>query len=153
MSALPISEILYRQMQESDLDQVIAIESSIYEFPWSEVNFLDSMYAGHHCWLLALEREIAGYGVMMLGAKEAHLLNLSVAGEWQRQGLGRNLLKHFLALSRALYAEIMMLEVRPSNLAAQILYEDFGFQRIGFRRDYYPARHGREDAVVMNLKL
>ncbi|MGH8773525.1 MAG: ribosomal protein S18-alanine N-acetyltransferase [Burkholderiales bacterium] len=153
MSALPLPEILYRPMLGDDLDIVLAIENSIYDYPWSEGNFQDSLDAGHHCWILEIKHEIAGYGVMMLGAREAHLLNLSVAGEWQRQGLGRSLLKHFVSLARALYAEIMILEVRPSNSKAQALYEDFGFGRIGIRRGYYPAGDGREDAMVMNLKL
>jgi ribosomal-protein-alanine N-acetyltransferase len=153
MSALPLPEIRYRPMRGDDLEIVLAIENSIYEYPWSEGNFVDSMDAGHHCWILELQHEIAGYGVMMLGAREAHLLNLSVAGEWRRQGLGRHLLKHFISLATALYAEIMILEVRPSNTSAQALYESFGFQRVGIRRGYYPAGNGREDAVVMNLKL
>ena len=153
MSALPLPHILYRPMRKPDLDIVLAIENSIYEYPWSEDNFLDSLHAGHQCWILELRSEIAGYGVMALGASEAHLLNLSIAHESQRRGLGRSLLKHFVSLARALYAEVILLEVRPSNRAAQALYEDFGFQLIGARRSYYPARDGREDAFVMNLKL
>ncbi|MGH8728638.1 MAG: ribosomal protein S18-alanine N-acetyltransferase [Burkholderiales bacterium] len=143
----------YRPMRGDDLDTILAIEESIYEYPWSEVNFEDSLHAGHQCWILELEQEIAGYGVMALGAREAHLLNLSIAGERHRQGLGRELLKHFVSLARALYAEIMILEVRFSNTSAQALYVNFGFTRIGLRRGYYPAGEGREDAVVMNLQL
>ena len=153
MSALPVPQIFYRTMREPDIDVVVAIENTIYDYPWSEANFLDSLHAGHHCWILELKSEIAGYGVMMLGASEAHLLNLSIARETQRQGMGTCLLRHFIALARALYAEIMILEVRPSNLAAQALYERFGFQQIGIRRNYYPAAVGREDALVLNLKL
>lgn len=153
MSALPVPRVLYRPMNEPDLDIVLAIENNIYEYPWSEGNFLDSLYSGHQCWIVEVQTETVGYGVMMLGASEAHLLNLSIAHESQRRGLGRSLLKHFVSLARAFYAEVMILEVRPSNLGAQALYENFGFQTIGVRRGYYPARRGHEDAVVMNLKL
>jgi ribosomal-protein-alanine N-acetyltransferase len=153
MSALPVPQIFYRTMRASDLDVVVTIENAIYEYPWSEANFLDSLHAGHHCWILELKNDVAGYGVMMLGASEAHLLNLSIAREAQRQGLGARLLRHFIALARALYADVMILEVRPSNLPAQALYEAFGFQQIGIRGNYYPAAAGREDALVLNLKL
>jgi ribosomal-protein-alanine N-acetyltransferase len=47
----------------------------------------------------------------------------------------------------------MLLEVRPSNFAAQQMYERYGFVRIGTRRGYYPARDGREDAIVMRVAL
>jgi ribosomal-protein-alanine N-acetyltransferase len=153
MSALPAPQLFYRVMQEADLDAVVAIENEIYEYPWSDGNFLDSLHAGHHCWILELKQDLVGYGVMMTGASEAHLLNLSIARELQRQGLGRRLLKHFIALARALYAEVMILEVRPSNHAALALYERFGFEKIGIRRAYYPCSTGREDALVLSLKL
>ena len=53
----------------------------------------------------------------------------------------------------ALGADIMFLEVRPSNVQAVALYLDEGFCEVGTRRGYYPAAIGREDALVMRLPL
>jgi ribosomal-protein-alanine N-acetyltransferase len=50
-------------------------------------------------------------------------------------------------------AQIVYLEVRPSNLAARHLYRKMGFQQIAIRPEYYPATHGREDALFLGLTL
>ena len=79
---------------------------------------------------------------------EAHLLNICVEPGWQGHGLGRRLLRRMLRIARERDADTMFLEVRVSNKAAQGLYEAEGFAEVGRRRDYYPARYGREDAIV-----
>jgi ribosomal-protein-alanine N-acetyltransferase len=89
----------------------------------------------------------------MMGVDEAHLLNLSVAAAWQRRGLGRQLLQHFIELARSYEARSLFLEVRPSNQAARALYADMGFRPVSVRRGYYPADSGREDAILMVLEL
>ena len=96
---------------------------------------------------------IAGYGILSVGAGEAHVLNLCVAAVWRSQGLGRYLLRRLLDIARWNGAERVFLEVRPSNPLAKTLYESAGFAEIGRRPRYYPARDGREDAIVMALDL
>ena len=143
----------YRRMTAGDLDTVLAIETRIYPHPWTRGNFSDSLAAGYHCLIMEIGGEIIGYSVVMIAAGEAHLLNLSIAAGWQRRGLGRELLSQVLNLVRDERAKRILLEVRQSNTAAQALYENSGFSRIAVRRDYYPARSGREDAAVMELEL
>ena len=94
-----------------------------------------------------------GYFVLLIAAGEAHLLNLSVAGAHQRHGHGRALLSEIVRVARAQGAHQVFLEVRPSNRAAQALYRRFGFRPVATRRSYYPARDGREDALVLTLAL
>jgi ribosomal-protein-alanine N-acetyltransferase len=89
----------------------------------------------------------------MIGVREAHLLNLSVATAWQRRGLGRMLLEHFVHVARSSDAAKLFLEVRPSNSAARRLYVEFGFREITVRRGYYPLGRGREDAILMGIAL
>jgi len=79
-------------MQLEDVGRVVEIERQIYQFPWSPGNFTDSLHAGYNCWINQQSAEITGYGVMMLAAGEAHLLNLGIATEWQGRGLGREAL-------------------------------------------------------------
>ena len=143
----------YRRMAARDLGTVVAIEEAIYPHPWTPGNFSDSLAAGYHCWIAECGGEIAAYLVVAIAAEEAHLLNLSVAAPWQRRGLGRELLVFALRLARDYSAGKILLEVRPSNVAARALYAAAGFAEIGVRRDYYPAGEGREDAVVLQLSL
>jgi [ribosomal protein S18]-alanine N-acetyltransferase len=142
-----------RPMRRADVQPVLAIEQDIYRHPWTLGNFRDSLQAGYSCWVMECERGLAGYGVLMVGVQEAHLLNLSVARQWQRRGFGRRLLHHFIDLARGYEAQRMFLEVRPSNLAARALYADSGFRQLAVRRGYYPAHAGREDAILMGMDL
>jgi len=138
-----------RPMRPGDLEPVVAIERSIYSHPWTLGNFRDSLHAGYSCWVLEGEGGLIGYCVMMVGVGEAHLLNLSVSPAWQRRGYGRGMLEHLLERAREWGAREMLLEVRPSNLAARALYADMGFREVSVRRGYYPAEAGREDAILM----
>ena len=143
----------YRRMSASDLDGVVAIEEAIYPHPWTRGNFGDSLAAGYECWVVECGGDMAGYCVAMIAAGEAHLLNLSVAGPWQRRGIGREVLDFVLDTARRAGAERIFLEVRPSNDAARALYAAAGFTEIGARRSYYPAGADREDAIVLQLEL
>ena len=142
-----------RPMRSADLDAVMRIEGKIYVHPWTRGNFQDSLSAGYSCWIYELAEHLIGYAVMMAAAGEAHLLNLSVAAEWQRQGWGKKFLKHLVGVARGYHATVLLLEVRPSNAAGLKLYQGYGFRQIALRRGYYPASNGREDAVLLELKL
>jgi ribosomal-protein-alanine N-acetyltransferase len=153
MSAVLKSFPVLGLMREQDLGEVMAIEEAIYSHPWTHGNFADSLVAGYECRTLRLDGELLGYFIVMVAAGEAHLLNLSVAPVWQRKGYGSGLLREAAAIARSRGARSMFLEVRPSNAGAQALYTRFGFRRIAVRRGYYPARSGREDALVLTLAL
>ncbi len=153
MSAILKPVIEFRPMRESDLSAVMAIETDIYEFPWTLGNFRDSLAAGYICFAYLQDAELIGYGVAMLAVDEAHLLNLSIARPRQGRGHGGVLLRRMCELCRSGGAKLMYLEVRPSNAAALRLYERHGFKRAGLRQDYYPTALGREDALIFNLAL
>ncbi len=141
-------------MTPDDVDAVLAVEVRAYAHPWSRGNFIDSLAAGYAA-RLARDGEgaVLGYFVAMPGVDELHLLNLTVAPEHQGQGHGHALLTAVLADARGLPASRMLLEVRESNARARRLYAARGFAEIGRRRAYYPARSGREDAIVMRRVL
>jgi ribosomal-protein-alanine N-acetyltransferase len=153
MSAMPDASPHFRRMTERDLDAVMAIEEVIYTHPWTRGNFTDSLAAQSHCQVLEWHGVVVGYAVLATGADEAHLLNLSIAGAWQRRGLGRELLDHVVSLARELKVQKIFLEVRASNAAARRLYANSRFREIGVRRSYYPAHTGREDAIVLESVL
>lgn len=149
--AEPYAEL--RPMRSEDLDQVAVIEMRAYEFPWTLGIFRDCLRARYSCWVLARPGEIIGYGVLSVAAGEAHVLNVCIAPEAQRAGHGGRLMQRLIDLARWHRAERIFLEVRPSNRRAIGLYETLGFNEIGKRPNYYPARRGREDAIVMAMEL
>jgi ribosomal-protein-alanine N-acetyltransferase len=148
-----VPEVHIRPMMEIDLPEVAIIERRSYAFPWSENIFRDCLRVGYTCRALDLAGQIIGYGVMSLGAGEAHVLNVCVRDEFRSRGFGRRLLEHLLERAAAAGVHEAFLEVRPSNTAAIRLYQRLGFEQIGIRRGYYQAVEGREDAIVLKLEL
>ncbi|MGM0562938.1 MAG: ribosomal protein S18-alanine N-acetyltransferase [Pseudomonadota bacterium] len=159
------SALTIRPMETSDLPAVMGIEPRAYSHHWSEGIFRDCLSrlldrsipgdrgAGYLMPALLCGEELLGYAVYSLVACEAHLLNITVAPEYKGRGLGRCLLDAIVEDCRGLGAEVLFLEVRPSNRPAIALYEHTGFVEIGIRKDYYPGHDDREDARVMALKL
>jgi ribosomal-protein-alanine N-acetyltransferase len=142
-----------RPMRDEDLDAVLAIELRAYPFPWTRGIFQDCLRADYPAWVLQRDGAIIGYGKLSIAADEAHVLNVCTAPEQQGQGHGRRLLRALLRLAQGRGAQRVFLEVRPSNTVAIALYHDEGFNEIGRRPRYYPARGGREDAIVMAKEL
>jgi ribosomal-protein-alanine acetyltransferase len=153
MVAVARPNVEIRAMRLADVPTVSALENASYDFPWTAGIFRDCLKAGHPCWVLCSDGDIAGYGILSVAAGEAHVLNICVGAAWRGQGLGRYLLRRLLDIARWNGAERVFLEVRPSNPTAQALYESIGFKEIGRRPRYYPAKAGREEAVVMALEL
>lgn len=146
-----------RPMSLLDLHRVAAIERRIYDFPWSEGNFRDSLKAGHEGWLLEsieMPGKLRAYALLMWIVDEIHLLNISVSADEQGRGLGRALMDWIMQHCFEEGAQSILLEVRPSNHAARRLYAACGFEQIGTRRGYYPSSSGaREDAWVLRCRL
>src|SRR5437879_9095779 len=92
-----------RRMVVSDLDSVVAIEREVFLFPWTRGNFSDSINSGYHCLVLDLSGHLFGYGVMTIGAEEAHLLTLSIAAGSQRKGWGERSEEHTSELQSPMY--------------------------------------------------
>lgn len=143
-----------RTMALTDLDAVLAVEARAYGWPWSRGNFIDTLAAGYLAEVLEdRDAGVIGYFVAMTGVDELHLLNVTVAPEWQGRGHGSALLETVVAYGRDQGLASLWLEVRDSNHRARALYARRGFAEVGLRRGYYPAAGRREDAVVMRLAL
>ncbi len=171
MSALPqqpwpqSARISIVPMRSAQLDEVMHIEQAIYEFPWTRGNFQDAIAAGYDCLELRdildfpattnlpVAASLVGYGILMHVPDQTHLLNLSVAPARQRHGYAREGLQLLYHCAKSVGSESITLEVRPSNAPAFQLYRSEGFDQVGLRRGYYPARGGREDALVLTRAL
>jgi [ribosomal protein S18]-alanine N-acetyltransferase len=142
-----------RPMHDLDVPVIVAIERAAYQFPWSEGIFRDCLRVGYVCRVVDIGGDMAGYGIMSVGAGEAHILNVCVAEEYRGRGFARKVLQYLLDRARAAGMYEAFLEVRPSNITAAHLYQSMGFEQVGIRRGYYQATVGREDAAVLRRVL
>lgn len=147
------SQLAFARLDESDLEAVLDIERGRYSFPWSEAQFLDCMGERYGIWGSFLGGQLTGYLVHWQVVDEAHLMNLCVHPGFVRQGIGRQLLRHWIARMITQNLRELTLEVRVSNRPAQRLYRAEGFVEVGQRPDYYPDAGQRESATVMKLTL
>ncbi len=140
-------------MRLDSVDAVMEIELRSYEFPWTEGNMRDCIKSNYYCCVYHLGDQCIGYAVMSVIAGEAQILNICIDPEMQGHGLGRKLLQHLIGEAGRRSADTVFLEVRVSNKAAFKLYDSAGFNEVGQRIGYYPAKNGREDALVLALSL
>lgn len=141
-------DLWFRRMTLGDVERVMKVEEEVYEFPWTDKIFSDCIRVGYYCWLALQRQNIVGHAVISVTAGESHMLNLSIATEYQRRGYGKQFIEFLIEEAQTKQAQTMLLEVRPSNTAAINCYNAAGFNEIGSRKDYYPAPEGREDALL-----
>jgi ribosomal-protein-alanine N-acetyltransferase len=140
-----------RPFTADDLPAVLAIEAEGHAFPWTRGNFEDALRSGYYMVVFEQDGRVAGYGIIQIILDEGHLLNITIDPALHGRGHGRHLLLHLLEYAQT-HTDTLFLEVRPSNVHAIRLYQTVGFNEIGLRRNYYPARDGgREDALLMAL--
>ena len=143
-----------RPMLTTDLERLMLIERTSYLYPWTIGIFQDCLkQSSYHAYLHELNEEILAYCVLSIAVGELHILNITVAPNRQNQGLGKRLLATAEQIGRSLGAQDCFLEVRPSNTSAIRLYLSQGFNEIGLRKNYYPAKNGRESAILMAKTL
>jgi [ribosomal protein S18]-alanine N-acetyltransferase len=152
----PSATLRITELLASDLPEVVAIEGHSNVEPWTYEAFMEELFRPHSSLLVARVATgsgeiVAGYICFWLVADEIQILNLAVHEAHRRRGIGRALLLHCLQYGLQKRACRAILEVRSSNLAAQLLYRSLGFQVEGERPDYYGGL--RERAVLMGLEL
>jgi len=145
--------VRFRAMTPFDIPGVAAVEKASYQFPWSEGIFRDCLRVGYLCRVAECDGEVVAYGIVAMGAGEAHVLNICVGEQVRGRGIGRQMLMLLLERSSQAGMQDVFLEVRPTNMHAIALYQSVGFIEVGRRRGYYQAVDGREDALVLKLSI
>ncbi len=145
-------ELSLRELASADIPDVMALERSAHSHPWRESSFEDCLKGRQKCWLAESKNNLVGYVVVTQGGGDAEILNISVAPEFQRKGIGQCLLNQAINYARE-KADMLFLEVRVSNKKAIQLYSKGGFFEVGTRKNYYPTLNGREDALLMAMQL
>ena len=146
-------EYTIEPMCAKHIRQVAALEAACFSDPWPEQILARELENPLSLWLCAMRGDtVAGYVGSQTVLGEADMMNLAVAPEHRRQGLGRALVLALCsALREHMQASVLTLEVRDSNMPAAALYESLGFCQIGLRRNYY--QHPKEDARILRKEL
>lgn len=141
-------KMIIREMTEEDLVQVVEIEKETFSQPWSKEGFLGSLKEKSTLYLCTeIDGKIAGYCGLLQVLDEADITNVAVASEFRRQGIARQMLQELLRRGLGRGIKNFTLEVRESNLSAQKLYEQLGFENCGIRKNFYDFP--KENAVIM----
>ncbi len=142
-----------RLMTEFDLPPVMQIENEAYEFPWTQGIMSDCLKSDYNCYIYEPDNEIQGYIIFSLVLDELHLLNICIDPALQNKGYGHLLLEWLIHFAQTKQIKTLYLEVRSSNHTAIHLYEYSGFNEVGCRPNYYPAKKGKEDALLFAYEL
>ena len=147
------TDISFSPLDPNNYDPAFKLQTACHAFPWSRKVFIDCLDPPYFAWQVKVEDKLAGYYVGLLAGVEATLMDIGVARDFRGNGLGRELVKHFLLECNKRQALDAWLEVRVSNANAISLYHSMGFETIETRKNYYPLAEGKEDASIMKMEL
>ena len=142
-------EVVLTPMRRRHLRSVLRIEEVVHPRPWSMGLFLGELaYGPSRVWYVAkVGSTVVGYAGLMLVEEDGHITNVAVAPAWQGHRIGSRLVHALAVAGRERGARHLTLEVRVGNVAAQRLYQAFGFAPAGVRKGYYVETN--EDAIIM----
>ena len=140
-----------RWMIRRDMPSVMDIEQQSFEFPWSEEEFIRCLRQ-RNCIGMVAERDdqVAGFMIYELHKNRLHLLNFAVAAAMRRSGVGSAMIEKLSSKLTAERRNRIMLEVRETNLDAQIFFRQRGFKAISVLRSFY--EDSPEDAYLMQYR-
>jgi ribosomal-protein-alanine N-acetyltransferase len=144
-----VAPVVIDDMTLDDIDAVQEVERSSFPVPWPANAFRHELTQNRNARYVVArsDHDIVGYAGLWLMVDEAHITTFAVHPDHRRRKIGERLLQRLFEIAVVMSAEWLTLEVRASNLAAQKLYEKYGFRRAGVRRRYYSDNN--EDALIM----
>jgi len=144
-----VAPVAISTMTLDDIKGVQEVERTSFPIPWPANAFRHELTQNKNArYVVARDGDrIVGYAGLWLMVDEAHITTFAVHPDARRRKIGERLLQRLFEIAGDIGAEWLTLEVRASNIAAQRLYEKYGFKRAGVRRRYY-SDNG-EDALIM----
>ena len=137
-----------RWMIRRDMPDVLDIEKSCFEFPWTEEDFVRCLRQRNCIGMVSeFNERVVGFMVYELHKSNLHVLNFSVHPDFQRQGVGQHMVEKLISKLSHQRRNRITLEVRETNLSAQFFFRDLGFRAISVLRDFYEDTV--EDAYLM----
>ena len=137
-------------MTADHLEELEKLERICFSRPWSRKMLAEELENQCAAFLVAedsVSGRVLGYAGLMVVADEGYITNVAVFPEYRRQGIAAQILQVFLQFAAANHLAFLTLEVRPSNAAAIALYQGFGFEEVGRRKNYYDLP--KEDALIL----
>jgi ribosomal-protein-alanine N-acetyltransferase len=140
-----------RWMIRRDMDDAMDIEQESFEFPWSEEDFTRCLRQ-RNCIGMVAEHEdrIVGFMIYELHKTRLHVLNFAVSREFRRLGVGSQMIEKLVGKLSQQRRSRILLEVRETNLAAQLFFRRCGFRAVSVLRDFYEDT--TEDAYLMQYR-
>jgi [ribosomal protein S18]-alanine N-acetyltransferase len=137
-----------RWLIRRDMPEVLGIEAECFEFPWLESDFIHSLRQRNCIGMVAeYEDRAVGFMIYELHKAKIHVLNFAVASEYRRCGVGSQMIAKLIAKLSPHRRSRIVLEVRETNLAAQLFFRENGFRAVSVLRGYYADTP--EDAYIM----
>lgn len=137
-------------MTADHLDDIARLEQICFSRPWSRRMLAEELENQCAAFLVALEPEtekVIGYAGLLVMADEGYITNVAVFPEYRRRGVAEQIIQVFCDFAQGNHLAFLTLEVRPSNAPAISLYNSFGFEEVGRRKNYYDLP--REDALIL----
>ncbi|MDG1872676.1 MAG: ribosomal protein S18-alanine N-acetyltransferase [Mariniblastus sp.] len=141
-----------RWMIRRDMPEVLKIEKSSFEFPWSEEDFIRCLRQRNCIGMVAeYDERVVGFMIYELHKDQLHVLNFSVRPDVRRRGIGMQMVNKLIGKLSQQRRNRIVLEIRETNLAAQMFFKNLGFMAVSVLRDYYDDTV--EDAYVMQYRF
>jgi len=150
-----MKEIKIEKMTFNDLDEVYEIDKNSFPIPWSKSSFEEELKNILAVYLVAkIEGKVIGYIGSWMVIDECHITNIAVHPNYRRNGVASKLVKELLKYCDEHGIFYILLEVRTNNVVAQSLYQKFGFELDGIRKNYYKNTDGTyDDAILMTKEM
>lgn len=141
-----------RWMIRRDMTEVLDIEQASFEFPWLEEDFLRCLRQRNCIGMVAeYDERVVGFMVYELHKDQLHVLNFSVRPDVRRRGIGQQMVNKLVGKLSRKGRNRIVLEIRETNLAAQMFFKNLSFKAVSVLRDYYDDTV--EDAYVMQYRF
>ena len=146
-----MSNLEIREFNINDIEELYEVELTSFTDPWSKESFKDELNNEIAHYLVgSINNKLVAYIGAWFILDEAHITNVAVKSDFRRQKIAKQLITAFIVLAKKHQITSITLEVRASNIPAQSLYQQFGFEKQGLRKRYYADNN--EDAIIMWLR-
>jgi ribosomal-protein-alanine N-acetyltransferase len=141
-----------RWMIRRDMPEVLAIEQECFEFPWQEDDFIRCLRQRNCIGMVAEASErVVGFMVYELHKHRLHVLNFAVSEHFRRRSIGSQMTRKLVSKLSYDRRSRIMLEVRETNLPAQLFFRAVGFRAVSVLRQFYEDTP--EDAYLMQYRV
>ena len=140
-----------RWMIRRDMPEVLAIENRSFEFPWSDEDFIRCLRQRNCIGMVAeYDERVVGFMIYELHKNRLHVLNFAVRPEFRRRGVGTAMMRKLIGKLSEQRRNRILLEIRETNLDAQLFFRDCDFRAISVLREFY--EDSPEDAYLMQYR-